>query len=131
MAGNDETPDDGGTGMEMQDLKKLLLRSRREKVNCAMAQGDAQSGGLGLILMDRAKPPKAVLSELKKQFPTARTPCFGKASIDMDLDPKQVTFQMNKRIPGLDRKVRKTLKGTGFTKVVIEVGGGDKDAEEG
>ena len=31
---------------------------------------------------------------------------------------------MNKHIPGLDRRVRKSLKGTGFTKVAIEVGGG-------
>lgn len=128
MAEKDDAAD-GGTGMDMQALKKLLLRSRREKVNCAMAQGDAESGGLGLILMHRAKPPKAVLTDLKKQFPTARTPCFGTASIDMDLDPKQVTFQMNKRIPGLDRRMRKTLKGTGFTKVVIETGQGTKEAE--
>ena len=119
---DDDKPGDSGTGMEKQDMKKMLSRAGREPVNCALAQSDGQSGGQGLILMDKIKPPKAIMKMLKEQFPTARTPCFGTASIDMKQDPKAVTFKMNKKIPGLDRKVRKTLKTVGVTSVVIESG---------
>lgn len=115
---------DAGTGMDFRDLKRALARSRREKMNVALAQGDPKTGGNGLVLIDKVMPPKQVMRNLKDQFPKSRTPCFGTVSIDMDVDPKLVTFKVNKRIPGLNRRLRKTLKGTGFTKVNIEVGGG-------
>ncbi len=130
MAGKDEEEEaPGGTGMDMSDLKKLLVRSKKESVNCALAQGDAKSGGLGLIMMDKIKLPKQLMKSLKEQFPLARSPCFGTASVDVDQDPKLVTFRLNKRVPGLDRRLRKSLKGTGFTKVAIESGPDADDAE--
>lgn len=130
MAGKDESEKPAsGTGMGRQDLKKLLIRSKKEPVSCALAQGDAKSGSLGLILLDKIKLPKQLMKSLKEQFPLARSPCFGTASVDMEQDPKLVTFRLNKRIPGLDRRMRKSLKGTGFTKVAIESGPETDDAE--
>ena len=119
---------DDGIGMDKQEIKKLLKRSRNEPVNCALMQGDPKDGGLGLILLDKVRPSKQLVKDLKEKFPTARTPCFGTAAVDADKDMKLVTFSMNKSIPGLDRKMKKSLKGTGYTKVEIERGdGGDAD----
>ena len=128
MAGKDEEPEqEGGIGMEKQDIKKLLARSRLEPVNCALMTGDPKDGSLGLILMDKVRPSKQLVKDLKEKFPTARTPCFGTASVDMEKDPKLVTFKMNKNIPGIDRRMKKSLKGTGYTKVEMVRGDGDDD----
>ena len=125
-ATEDEDGPAEGTGMELPDLKKMLVRSRNGPVNCALALGDPKEGGLALIMMDRTKPPKALVKALKEQFPGLRNPCFGTASVDADQDAKQVTFNLNKKIAGMDRKLKKSLKGTGFTKVVIEMGQADE-----
>lgn len=118
-----------GIGMDVQALKKLLVRSKKEAVNCALAQGDAKTGGLGLVLLDKIELPKQLMKSLKEQFPTSRSPCFGTASIDVDKDPKLVTFRVNRRVPGLDRRMRKSLKGTGFTKVEIQTGPSASEGE--
>ena len=86
-----------------------------------------KDGGLGLILLDKVRPSKQLVKDLKEKFPTARTPCFGTASVDMEKDPKLVTFNVNKSIPGMDRRMKKSLKGTGYTKVEIARGDGDDD----
>lgn len=120
-------PDD--IGMDRPTLKKLLARARRQATNCALAQGSSQSGGQGLVLLDKTMPSKQIVRSLKQEFPDLRTPCFGSARIDVKSDPKLVVFRMNKRIPGLDRKIRRSLKGSGYTKVTIELaseGGGEK-----
>lgn len=128
MAGKDQEPEQAdGIGMEKQDIKKLLARSRLDPVNCALMQGDPKDGGLGLILLDKVRPSKQLVKDLKEKFPTARTPCFGTASVDMEKDPKLVTFNVNKSIPGMDRRMKKSLKGTGYTKVEIARGDGDDD----
>jgi len=79
-------------------------------------------GGLGLLLLDPVLPPKQILKALKEKFPTASKLCFGTASVDQAADPKLVTLRVNKRAPGLDRRLRKTLKGTGYSRIAIEVG---------
>jgi hypothetical protein len=104
----------------------MLALSRRTALSTAVGVGDAKSGGLGLMLMDKVMPPKQLLKTLKDQFPKASKFCFGTASVDMDADPKLVKLRMNKRIPGIDRKLRKTLKGTGYSKVAIETGRGQE-----
>ena len=73
MADNDEgKPGDGGdgsgTGMDRVAMKKMLALSRRTPLNTAIGLGDAKSGGLGLLLMDRVMPPKQVLKTLREQF---------------------------------------------------------------
>lgn len=122
----------GDVGMELPDIKKLLKLSRRKPVNCALAQGDSPSGRPGLILLDKIKVPKVLVRSLKEKFPTLRTPVFGTASVDTEADAKLVTFTMNKRIPSLERCVRKSLKGSGFNKVAIQIAsdaGGDEGDE--
>lgn len=118
--GEDDAPPNAG--MTKQDMKRLLARARRGAVTAALGQGDAKSGGHGLILLDRVMPPKQVLKALKEQFPTGSKFCFGSASVDTDADPKLVTFRMNRRVPGLDRRLRKSLKGTGYSRVAIQTG---------
>jgi hypothetical protein len=122
MAGKDDDKDEGPAGMDVAALKRMLGVARRSKVNAAIAQGDPKKGGDSLILLDKVKPPKQVLKTLKDQDPKATKFCFGTASVDMETDPKLVTFRMNKKIPGLDRRLRKALKGTGYNKVAIETG---------
>ena len=118
--GPDTEPD--GTGMPRQEMKKLLGRARLKRVSCALAQGPANAGGLGLVLMDRVRPPREVLKTLRTQFPEARTPCWGTASVDMAANPKLVTFNMNKKVPGLSKRLVKTLRGTGISQVAVKVG---------
>lgn len=120
MAGKEAKP--GGTGTERPMLKRMLARSRRVAVRAAIGQGDAQSGGRALLMLHHAIPPKQLLKALRQQFPKASKLCFGTASVDAAADPKLVTFRMNRRAPGLDRRLRKTLKGTGYSRVAIETG---------
>jgi len=122
MAGKDDDKGDGPAGMDVGALKRMLAIARRGKVNAAIAQGDPKKGGDGLILLNKVMPPKQVLKTLKDQDPKATKFCFGTASVDMEADPKLVTFRMNKKIPGLNRRLRKALKGTGYNKVAIETG---------
>src|SRR3954452_21038334 len=124
---DDDKPGNGGdgTGMERQAMKKMLALSRRTALNTAIGMGDAKGGGLGLLLIDKIMPPKQVMKTLKEQFPSGSKFCFGTASVDVDADPKLVKLKMNKRIPGLDRRLKKTLKGTGYNKVEIETGQGE------
>jgi hypothetical protein len=105
------------TGMDKQDMKRLLMKSKKEPVNCAIGQGSDPS--IGLLMLDRIKGPKAVEKELTKEIPDARNTRFGRAEVDVDDDPKLVKIFINKPIASMARKLVKTLKGTGFTKVQI------------
>lgn len=116
----EDADDPPGAAMDLQSMKRLLTRARRVEVAAAIGQGDAKSGGMGLLLLHPITPPKQLMKLLKAQFPTASKLCFGTASVDRDADPKLVTFRMNRRSPGLDRRLRKSLKGTGYSRVVIE-----------
>jgi hypothetical protein len=105
------------TGMDKGEMKKLLMKSKQEPVNCAIGLGDDPS--LGLLLLDRIKQPKAVEKELTKQIPAAKNTRWGTALVDVEDNPKLVKISINKPISGMARKLVKTLKGTGFTKVQI------------
>jgi hypothetical protein len=108
------------TGMSTQDLKKLLALARKKPVSCALAAANRETAGRCLILLNKVKPPKAVLAQLKGQFPELKGPCFGTVKVDVDTDPKLAAFVVNKKIAGMSRQLVKSLKGTGFTKVSIE-----------
>ena len=127
----DAAAGDSGTGMSKPDMKKLLVRAQREPVNCAIAQGASDSGSLGIVLLDKTRPAKALAGDLKKQFPGARKPCFGTVSVDPDQSPKVAVFSVNKPPFGLDRKLRITLRGTGVKNVQIEKGGGEDTGSNG
>ena len=105
------------TGMDKGEMKLLLMKSKKEPLSCAFGQGDDKT--TALLMLDKVKQPKGVEKELTKKFPKANNTRFGTAYVDVDEDAKQVEFRINKPISGVARKLVKTLKGTGFTKVVI------------
>lgn len=115
--------------IDKAELKKLLVKSKKEPVNCAVGTGkDAQA----LIMLHKIKQPRALAKELEKEFGEVKNPRWGTAFVDIDDNPKLVILTLNKPSPGVARKLKKTLKGTGFTKVriVLEDGTVD-DADEG
>lgn len=105
--------------MEKAELKKLLVKSKKEPVNCALAQGDGKTTALALIMLDKVKGPKAVEKDLLKEFPEAKNPRFGTAFVDVDEDPSLVKITINKAISGMAKRLVKSLKGTGFKKVQL------------
>ena len=124
------------TGMDKAELKKLLVRSKNEPVNCGIGIGKEQQA---MILLHKTKQPRAILQELEKDSPGLKNPCFGTAFVDIDEDPKLVILTVNKAAGGLARKLKKSLKGTGFSKVQIRLEDGtiadavgeEDDEEEG
>jgi len=105
------------TGMEKPDMKRLLMKSKEEPVNCAFGQGDDNT--MALLMLDKVKQPKAVEKELTKEFPNAKNTRWGTAAVDTEVDPKLVRFIINKPVSSMARKLVKTLKGTGYTKVEL------------
>ena len=103
------------TGMKKADMRKLLTRSKEEPVTCAVGQSDAG----GLMLLDKRKPGRALETALKAEFPDARNTRWGTAFVDVDDNPKLVKLTLNKPVTGMAKRLIKTLKGTGFNKVII------------
>ena len=108
---------DPQTGMDRADMKKLLTVSKREPVHCAVGQG--KDAAFALLLMDKIKSGKALEAAMIKEFPEAKNRGFGTAVVDTDEDPKLAKFTLNKAPGGTARRIHKTLKGTGFSKVII------------
>lgn len=108
---------DGDTGMSRGEMKKLLMKSKDEPVSAAFALGPDPT--VGLLMLDKIKQPRALGKILEKQFPDAKNSRFGTAMVDADADPKLVRFFVNRQVSGMARKLAKTLKGTGFSKVEI------------
>lgn len=103
--------------MDKATMKRLLTLSKKEPVSCAVGMGaDPQ---LGLLMLDKIKQPKAVEREMMKAHPETRNERFGTAVVDTEIDPKLVRFHLNRAAPGMARRLVKTLKGTGFSKVEI------------
>jgi hypothetical protein len=122
---------DVNTGMEKPEMKRLLAKSKSEPVNCAFGQGDDNS--TALLMLDKVKGPKGVEKELSGKFPEAKNTRFGTALVDVEVDPKLVRFVINKPVSGIARKLVKTLKGTGYNKVIIGLEDGttvDSHSEE-
>ncbi|GEM_PF-1533152 len=103
------------TGMKKAEMRKLLTRSKEEPVTCAVGQGD----NVGLMLLDKRKPGRALETALKAEFPDARNTRFGTAFVDVEDNPKLVKLTLNKPVTGMAKRLIKTLKGTGFSKVII------------
>ncbi len=105
------------TGMDKQDMKRLLGKARQDQVNCAI--GMAAEPGLGLLVLDPIKSPKAIEQDLIRQNAGARNTRPGRAYVDTVENPKQLKIIVTREISGIARRLVKTLKGTGITKVVI------------
>ncbi len=121
MAG---TPDGG---IDKAEIKKLLIRSKKEPVNCAVG---LDKSAQAVISLHKIKQPRAVLKDLEDDFGVVKNPRWGTASVDVDTDPKLVILTLNKSAPGFARKMKKTLKGTGFVKVMIRLDDGSIDEME-
>ncbi len=105
------------TGMDRAEMKRFLLKSKQEPVNCAIGVGDDKS--VALLMLARSRSPKALQGDLQKEFPSAFNTRFGTAVVDTDDDPTLVKFMLNKAVTSMARRLVKTLKGTGFRKVQI------------
>ena len=113
--------------MEKAELKQLLVRSKKEPVNCAVAQ--AKEPAFALILLHKVKQPKALSKQLEGDFKDAKNFRWGTAFVDVDDNPKLVVFKLNKPAPGIARKLVKSLKGTGFTKARLQFDDGSAPEE--
>ena len=105
------------TGMDRTEMKRFLIKSKQEQVNCALGVGDDKS--VALLLLSPHRSPKALQGDLQKQFPSAFNTRFGTAVVDTEDDPTLVKFMLNKAVTSIARRLVKTLKGTGFRKVQI------------
>jgi hypothetical protein len=103
--------------MPKQAMKSLLMKSKKEPVNCAFGQG--REPDVALLMLDRVKSGRTLEENLLKQFPDVKNTRFGTVFVDLDDDPRLVKFLINRPISGAARKLAKRLKGSGFTKVVI------------
>ncbi len=103
------------TGMDPVKMKAMLAASKREPVNCAL--GQTKTGAV--MMLDKQKGPKMLLKELEKKFSDLKAPNWGTASVDVDEDPKLVILVLEKPPAGVAKKLKLTLKGTGFSKVEI------------
>ena len=106
------------SGMERADMKRMLTIAAKAPVHCAVAL--PKQGALALLLMAKARNGKALSGDLKDQFADLRAPRWGTVSVDPDAKPKTVVFELNKAMPGLARRLVKTLKGTGFNVVNVK-----------
>jgi hypothetical protein len=101
--------------MDTTEVKKLLTLAKRRIVYCAVASGYGETRGFALLLLDRTIKPKQLTGELLEEFEDARSIRFGVVSTDR----KTVKLELNKAAPGLEKKIIRSLKGTGFTKAKI------------
>ena len=117
--------------MEVGELKKLLMKSKAEPVNCA-----AGLAGKGAVMtMSKIKQPKALSKQLQDENDDLKKFCWGTAFVDTDDDPKLVILTVNRPVSGLARMLKKSaLKGTGITKVRVMLEDGSvaepEEAEE-
>jgi len=106
------------SGMERADMKRMLTIATKVPVHCAVAV--PKQGGTALLLMAKARNGKALVKDLQDQFADLRAPRWGTVSVDPEAKPKTAVFELNKAMPGLARRLVKTLKGTGFNVVDVK-----------
>ncbi len=135
------------TGTDKAELKALLRRASEEHpVRCAV--GQPKEGPFAMLLVDKTRQPRALSTDLEKNFAGTKNPRWGTAFPDVNrlppesggtatgaIDEKLVVFLVNKPAPGLAKRLVKTLKlnMTGFSKVEVRFEDGsppEKDAEE-
>ena len=104
-------------GMDVGELRKLLNKSKSEPVNAAFGM----DGKNAVILLDKIKQPKAVSKQLEDKYKGLKNVRWGTAFVDTDADPKLVVLTVNRASAGAGRLLKKTLKGTGISKVRIQL----------
>src|SRR3954454_22351553 len=114
-------------GMEVADMKRLLTKSKVEPVNVAVGL----DGKNAVMMLHKIKQPKAVSKDLEGKFKGLKNPRWGTAFVDTDADAKLVILTLNRTAAGMGQKLKKTLKGTGFSKVRIQLEDGTIDEDVG
>ena len=114
-------------GMEVADMKRLLVKSKVEPVNVAVGL----DGKNAVMMLHKIKQPKAVSKDLEGKFKGLKNPRWGTAFVDTEADAKLVILTLNRSASGMGAKLKKTLKGTGFSKVRIQLEDGTVDEDVG
>ena len=68
----------GGGGMEKADLKKHLILARRQNIHVGLAN----DSGKIILIMDKIKKGRALVSQLEDAKPKPRDPRFGEVASD-------------------------------------------------
>ena len=105
------------TGMTRGDMRKMLVHAKEEPIGCAVGLSP-DAAAPGLLMLHRSRAGRAVEKMLKDECPDFKATRFGTASVDEE-SPKLVKLTLNRALPGIARKLIKTLKGTGFNKVLL------------
>lgn len=114
-------PGTGGieTGMEKAAMRLMLGKAKRGPLHCAV--GLSADGRLGLLLMHRSRKPRSLARDLKSATPGAKSVRWGTVEVKWndngDEKGRTVQFQLNKPLSNIGRRLRKTLAGTGFSKI--------------
>jgi hypothetical protein len=127
------------TGTPKAELKKLLHASQPDspvRVGCA----PHKDSKLAYLRIAKTGNAKAIAAELKKDYKEVTAVSSGsalKATLDtgpglkdaQKADEKLVVFRLEKPLPGIAKRLKNTLKGTGFAKVVVLYDDGSSDAD--
>jgi hypothetical protein len=127
------------TGMPKADLKKLLKASGADNP-VRVAAALHKDTKIAYLRISKIGNAKALGADLKKDFPEIKLATFGSAmSAEEDHgpeipeshkgDPKLAVFRLEKPLSGLGKRLKNTLKGTGFSKVIVIYEDGSSDAD--
>jgi hypothetical protein len=122
--------------MAPAEMKPILALSKRgTPISCAIALTKEKEG---VILLHKKLKPKKLLAELKKEAADAglaldpTTLRFGRAEVDVDVDPGLLTLIVNKDAPGAMRpKLLEQVRKAGYKAVEITTDAGlESESEE-
>jgi hypothetical protein len=127
------------TGTPKAEMKKLL-RASGEDNPVRVAAAHHKDAKLAYLRVAKIGNAKAIAADLKKDFPDAKLVTFGTAmAADLDhgpgltdkqrTDTKIAVFRLEKPLSGLAKRLKNTLKGTTFAKVVVLYEDGSSDSE--
>jgi hypothetical protein len=124
--GKEAGPDDIMSASEMKPI--LASAKHGTPASCAIGLTKAKDG---VILLDKKRPPKQLLAEIKKKAAAAGLELdatslrFGHAVVDAETDASLLTFTVNKEPSGALRpKLLDHVKKAGFGKIEITVDAG-------
>lgn len=104
--------------MEVAEMRRLLNEAKSSGKSLGCAVGLSKDMKTGLLLMHKTHLGPEVGRALKAETPDVVNMRFGSAIVDPD-DPKLVRLVLNRPVTGIAKKLIKTLKGTGYTKVKL------------
>jgi hypothetical protein len=104
--------------MEVADIRRLLNESKSSGKPIGCAVGMSKDMKTALLLLHKTHEGAELGRNLKKEVPDVVNMRFGTARID-DENQKMVRLVLNRPVSGVAKKLVKTLKGTGYTKVKL------------